>query len=102
LYATFTRGAQVADPETLVGLAADAGLDPTEARAVVAGDAYAADVRADEEIAADLGITSVPFFVMGGVFGVAGAQPPDVLLDVLREAWAAAPATEARPGVQSS
>lgn len=98
LHATFTRGAQVADVEVLVALAADAGLDPAEARTMLAGDAYAADVRADERAAADLGITSVPYFVVGGTYGVAGAQPPDVLLDVLRDAWAA---TEAA-GTQAS
>ena len=86
LRATFTKGAEIADHDVLVAIAEEAGLDPHEARAVLEGDAYAADVRADERRAADLGITSVPFFVMGGL-GVSGAQPPDVLLDVLEEAW---------------
>jgi predicted DsbA family dithiol-disulfide isomerase len=55
---------------------------------VLGGDAYAADVREDERRAAELGITSVPFFVVAGTFGVAGAQAPDILLRVLEEAWA--------------
>jgi predicted DsbA family dithiol-disulfide isomerase len=71
----------------LVEVAAGAGLDPDEARRVLESDAYAGDVRADEQRAADLGITSVPFFVMGGL-GVSGAQPPEVLLRVLDDAWA--------------
>jgi len=58
-----------------------------EAQGVLESDAYAAEVRADERRAAELGITSVPFFVLGG-FGVAGAQPPEVLLRVLEKAWA--------------
>jgi predicted DsbA family dithiol-disulfide isomerase len=45
---TFTKGASTSDIEILVALAADAGLDPDDARAVLAGDAYAEDVRADE------------------------------------------------------
>jgi predicted DsbA family dithiol-disulfide isomerase len=85
---TFTKGAPTADPDVLVAVATEAGLDGGEARAVVEGDAYAAEVRADERRAADLGITSVPFFVIGGAFGVSGAQPPAVLVEVL-EAWAA-------------
>ena len=87
LYATFTRGARTADPDVLLALAADAGLDPDESRAVLAGDAYAADVRADEQRAAELGIGSVPYFVVAGIFGVSGAQQPDLLLGVLREGW---------------
>ena len=87
--ATFTKGAAIADHEVLLAAGAEAGLDPVEAGDVLAGDAYAADVRADEQRAADLGITSVPFFVMAGL-GVAGAQPPEVLLQVLEDAWAEA------------
>ncbi len=87
LRATFTKGAEMADHDVLVAIAEEAGLDAGETRAVLESDAYAADVRADEHRAADLGINSVPFFVMGGL-GVAGAQLPDVLLDVLEEAWA--------------
>jgi predicted DsbA family dithiol-disulfide isomerase len=86
---TFTKGAPTADPDVLMALAAEAGLDEAEARAVLESDAYAPEVRADERRAADLGITSVPFFVIGGAFGVSGAQPPAVLVEVLDEAWAA-------------
>lgn len=87
LRAVFTKGAVIADHDVLVAVATDAGLDPDEVRAVLESDAYASSVRADQQRAADLGITSVPFFVMGG-FGVSGAQPPDVLLRVLEDAWA--------------
>ncbi len=87
LHATFTKGLSVADRDVLVSLAEAAGLDPVEARCVLESDRFADEVRADEQRAAELGITSVPFFVMGGL-GVAGAQPPEVLLQILEEAWA--------------
>lgn len=92
LRATFTKGEVIADPDVLVAVAEAAGLDPVEARAVVGGDRYAEDVRADERRADELGITSVPFFVVAGTYGVAGAQPPELLLQVLQEAWTAATA----------
>jgi predicted DsbA family dithiol-disulfide isomerase len=88
LRAMFTTGANLADVDVLVALATDAGIDPAEARDALAGDAFAAEVRADERRAADLGITSVPFFVVDGKLGVSGAQPPDLLLGVLEEARA--------------
>jgi predicted DsbA family dithiol-disulfide isomerase len=90
LRAAFTKGAPIGDHGVLVEVAAGAGLDAGEAGAVLASGAYAGAVRADERRAADLGITSVPFFVMGGL-GVAGAQPPELLLQVLEEAWAEDP-----------
>jgi len=88
LAATFTEGAAIGDPQVLEALAVDVGLDAGEVRSVLEGDAYAAEVRADERRAAALGITGVPFFVIDGTYGVSGAQPPDVLLGVLEEAWA--------------
>ena len=89
LRATFTKGEVIADVDVLVGLAHAAGLDAGEARAVLGSDRYAAEVRADERRAAELGISSVPFFVLAGTYGVAGAQPPELLLQVLQEVWAA-------------
>ncbi|MDQ6837927.1 MAG: DsbA family oxidoreductase, partial [Actinomycetota bacterium] len=88
LAATFTEGATIGDPETLQGLATGVGLDGDEVRSVLEGDAYAAEVRDDERRATTLGITGVPFFVVDGTYGVSGAQPPDVLLGALEEAWA--------------
>jgi predicted DsbA family dithiol-disulfide isomerase len=90
--ATFAEGEPIGDPEALVRLAAHAGLDPDEARAVLASDAYADDVRAEEREAAALGIRAVPFFVIDRTYGVSGAQQPEVLLEVLEKAWA-----ESRP-----
>jgi predicted DsbA family dithiol-disulfide isomerase len=36
-------------------------------------------------------VSGVPFFVVDGRYGVSGAQSPDVLLDVLNQAWAERP-----------
>lgn len=94
LRAYFTEGEPIGDPEALVRLAADAGVDPDEAQAVLASDAHAAEVRADEARAASLGIHGVPFFVLGGRFAVEGAQPADTMLHVLERAWSEAPKPE--------
>ena len=87
LHATFTKGAAIGERDVLVAQAEAAGLDAEEARAVLDSDRFAAEVRHDERRAAELGITSVPFFVVDGRFGISGAQPPDVLVEVLEEAW---------------
>jgi predicted DsbA family dithiol-disulfide isomerase len=84
----FEQGERIGDRATLVRLADDAGLDADEARAVLAGDRYRDDVRADEEQARAYGISGVPFFVVDRRYGVSGAQPADVLLEVLDKTWA--------------
>lgn len=87
LRAYFTEGEPIGDPDRLVALAAEAGLDADEARAVLEGDAYAEAVREDEQIARQIGIHGVPFFVIGRRYGVSGAQPTEVLLGALEQAW---------------
>jgi predicted DsbA family dithiol-disulfide isomerase len=88
LAATFLEGEPIGDHETLVRLGSEAGLDADEARAVLAGDAYADAVRADEREAAAYGISGVPFFVIDQTYGVSGAQPPEVFDQILGRAWA--------------
>jgi predicted DsbA family dithiol-disulfide isomerase len=84
----FEQGERIGDRGTLVRLAAEAGLDAGEARDVLDGDRYRDAVRADEEQARAFGISGVPFFVVDRRYGVSGAQPADVLRDVLERAWA--------------
>ena len=88
LRATFTEGEPIGDHDALVRLAAEAGLDADEARAVLACDRYAAEVRGDEAQARAYGIGGVPFFVVDGRYGVSGAQPAEALAQVLAQAWA--------------
>ena len=90
-----TEGKAIGEPEVLVRLGSEAGLDEEEVRALLASDAYAREVRADEGQARALAITGVPFFVLGGRLGVSGAQTADVLLDALTQAWGAATADPA-------
>jgi predicted DsbA family dithiol-disulfide isomerase len=87
LRAYMTEGEPIGEPEALVRLAGEAGLDPDEVRRLLASDAFAGAVRADEEDARKIGITGVPFFVFGGRHAVSGAQSADVLLDGLVRAW---------------
>src|SRR4051794_329704 len=64
MQAYFTEGEPISEPETLVGLAASAGVPADEARDVLAGDRFTAEVREDEHLGAQLGIRGVPFFVL--------------------------------------
>ena len=88
LRAYFTEGDLMSDHDTLVRLAGEVGLDEQQVRELLAGDRYAAEVRADERTAGELGIGAVPTFVVDRKLGASGAQPPDALLDLLREGWA--------------
>jgi predicted DsbA family dithiol-disulfide isomerase len=85
--AYFSEGAAIGEAETLQRLATEVGLDEGEVADILAGDRYAEDVRADEREALELGVSGVPFFVVDGKFGIAGAQDADTILNVLERAW---------------
>ena len=87
LRAYLEQGALMSDHGTLVRLAAEVGLDETEAADVLASEQYAEAVRADEAQAHELGINGVPCFVLDGRFAVSGAQSPQILLSALHQAW---------------
>jgi predicted DsbA family dithiol-disulfide isomerase len=85
--AYFSEREAIGDPDTLQRLAVGAGLPADEVREVLEGDRYADAVRADERAATQIGIRGVPFFVLGRKYGVSGAQPSEVLLQALQQAW---------------
>jgi predicted DsbA family dithiol-disulfide isomerase len=88
LRAYFSEGELISDHETLVRLAVEVGLDRQEVSEMLAGERYADEVRADERTAGELGISAVPTFVVERKLGASGAQPPEQLLDLLRQGWA--------------
>ena len=88
LHAHFEEGRSVFDVDSLVALGAEVGLDETEAREVLGDRCYLAAVHEDAATAQALGATGVPFFVVDRKYGAAGAQPAELLLQILERAWA--------------
>ncbi len=85
--AYFTEQRSVFEPDSLVALAGEAGLDAAEARDVLKRDAYVTAVEADVSEARSLGVSGVPFFVIDGRYGVSGAQATEVFEQALARAW---------------
>ena len=85
--AYFTEGQSLFDRESLIRLAAEAGLDPTEVRHTLDSGAFEDEVRQDEAEAHQLGATGVPFFVIDERYGISGAQPTELFAQALEQAW---------------
>jgi predicted DsbA family dithiol-disulfide isomerase len=88
LHAYFEEGRSVFDVDALVPFAVEVGLDEAEVREALADRRYLAAVREDGATAQALGATGVPFFVVDRKYGAAGAQPAELLLQILERAWA--------------
>ena len=87
LHAHFEEGRSVFDVDSLTALAVEAGLDEAEVRAALADHRYRPAVLADAREARALGATGVPFFVVDRRYGASGAQPAELLLQLLERAW---------------
>jgi len=87
LRAFFTEGEAIGEHQTLRRLAVEVGLDPAEVDDVLASERYGNDVIIDIASARKMGVSGVPFFVVDERLAVAGAQPPEVLSDLLGQAW---------------
>jgi predicted DsbA family dithiol-disulfide isomerase len=83
--AYFTEGKDFSNPETLVALGKEIGLEEAALKELVGGQAFASEVRRDIEEASALGITGVPFFVFDRKYGVSGAQATETFLEVLNK-----------------
>ena len=88
LHAHFTEARSVFDVDSLVALATEVGLDAEGARAALSERRHRAAVGEDAATAQLLGATGVPFFVVDRTYGAAGAQPAELLLQILERAWA--------------
>ncbi|MEU4716875.1 DsbA family oxidoreductase [Micromonospora purpureochromogenes] len=86
LYAAhFTDGVDLGSRDALVELAGKVGLDETEVRDHLDSPVGRREVAADLTAAQQLGVSSVPTFVLAGKYAVTGAQEPETLLAALSE-----------------
>ena len=84
--AYFEEGLDIGDRSILLDLAEKAGLDRGLVERGFAEDLDVNDVLAEIEEARRIGVTGVPFFILDRRLAVSGAQPPEILLDALRQA----------------
>jgi predicted DsbA family dithiol-disulfide isomerase len=80
--AYFEEGRDIGDLDTLVEVAAQAGVDETEARHFLASDDGRQEVVASDVYARRLGINGVPCFIVNRKYAVSGAQPPSAFVEV--------------------
>lgn len=79
------RGERVDHDAVLLAAVRAAGLDAARARQILAGDDYAAEVRAAERRWLVAGIHAVPAVVINERHLISGGQPPEVFEQALRQ-----------------
>ncbi|MDP4301201.1 DsbA family oxidoreductase [Leptothrix discophora] len=85
LSAHFTDGRDPGDHGLLIRLCDAVGLDPNQAAVILTGNAHADAVREREQYWQELGIHSVPAFIVNDTHLIEGGQPPEVFVAALRQ-----------------
>ena len=85
LRAYFTDGRDVSDAAVLVDVATSVGLDAAGAGALLATDAFVAQVRQQEQLYQARGIRAVPSVIINDRHLIQGGQPPELFARALRQ-----------------
>ena len=84
--AFFHDGRDIGDHGVLVDIAREIDLDPTIVADLLPTDADVENVRAEENMFRQAGITGVPTFIANRQFGAQGAETPEKLARLIRHA----------------
>ena len=87
LHAYFTESELLSDHETLIKLANEVGLEKEVVKEVLEQNKYSQEVQNDIELARQIGVQGVPFFVFDQKYAVSGAQPIETFQQALEQTW---------------
>ena len=85
MHAYWQQAQSIDDPQVLKEIAQEVGLDTEHFDAALANAEYDAQVSADVEMAREYGISAVPALVFVDKYLVVGAQPYEVLQQVVEK-----------------
>lgn len=83
--AYFVEGSDIGNRDILADLADSVGLDASVIHRLLESDCDIQEIRDRDAAAREMGVTSVPTFIVGGKHAVPGAQPPELWAKVIAE-----------------
>jgi predicted DsbA family dithiol-disulfide isomerase len=92
--AYFTEGKKISDISTLTAIGIQAGIAEEKVKSLFATDAFAYEVRQDEQEAQNIGVRGVPFFLIDRKYAISGAQGTPAFLEALTKIGAELKVTE--------
>lgn len=84
-HAYFVDARDIGDREVLADIADSIGMDAAVVGKLLQSDADVDDIRARDAHSRQMGVTSVPTFIVASKHAVPGAQPPELWAQVISE-----------------
>jgi len=86
--AYFTEGQDISNRQTLLDVAAEAGLDRHQTEAMLNSDDGLEAIKEGDALARRFRVDGVPFFIVNGTLTLSGAQQPEAFLEAFQQAAA--------------
>ncbi|MDC0737132.1 DsbA family oxidoreductase [Cognatishimia sp. SS12] len=83
--AYFQQGRDIGDHEVLADIADSAGMDASVVMRLLKTDEDREDIQKRDQTAREMGVNSVPTFIVAGQHAVPGSQPPELWRKVIAE-----------------
>ncbi|NOD63175.1 MULTISPECIES: DsbA family oxidoreductase [unclassified Ruegeria] len=83
--AYFVQARDIGDPEVLSDIADSAGMDAAVVMKLLKSDADRDDIRNRDSHSREMGVSSVPTYIVANQHAVPGAQPPEMWEKVIAE-----------------
>ena len=83
--AHFTDLVYLNEQDTLLDVVASVGLDRARAKQILDSGEYFQDVRSEQNTLQQMGITSVPTFIINDQFALTGGQPSDAFVQAFKQ-----------------
>lgn len=88
LFETYlVRHHNIEERAVLLSIATEAGLNETEIKELLCLNKFGKNVKLDEELANEIGVTKVPFYIFDEIHAISGLLTIDSFLEVLHELW---------------
>ncbi len=84
-HAYFIEARDIGDHEVLGDIADGIGMDAAAVQKLLTSDADTDDIRKRDAHSREMGVNSVPTFIVAGQHAVPGAQPPELWVKVIGE-----------------
>lgn len=84
-HAYFVEGRDIGDKDVLGDIADSIGMDASVVMKLLASDSDTDDIRNRDSHSREMGVSSVPTFIVAGQHAVPGAQPPEMWHKVIAE-----------------
>lgn len=85
LNAYFEKGIDLTKNENLIDVVESAGLNRDKATALLLSDEGLAEVKLQEQVSSQRGVSGVPFYIVNGKYGISGAQPTSSFVSAFKD-----------------